>query len=414
MDLHLLVSSLIILLVTLSIRQRIVKFDRPLGNIFFLAFIVRFIFALFQDTYQIIPYVWDERAFLLAGQSFKDYLNMGNFPFPFKEINSITSYGTFLGLISKVFGDYSLIYRIINGFIGSLLVVLVYRISKMILINKISSYIIAFLVALTPSYILFTSLIMRDSIVWILTLFIFYFFIKGIKNMKIYYVLMGSFVSTILIFFRKLNAPILVLLGFLALIFILVQRKYYFKKIKLKFMKVSLLGIIASLGVFTSIFTLFFILSTYGRSDIIDYASSELLWRNQGGGAYLEYIHYKNFYDIVYYFPVKFLHFFFGPFLWNSNSLFSMLVSIESFLNTIFFILILTNIKYFFKMDFKRKLLFMFTFFFTFSFIAANSVIDANYGTAIRHKMIFMPTFYMFGLFLVENSKLFNFIKIKI
>ena len=127
MDLHLLVSSLIILSIVVSIRQKIIKSDRPLGNIFFLAFVARFIFSFFQDTYQLIPYVWDERTFLLAGESFKDYLNMGNFPFPFKEINSITSYGTFLGLISKVFGDYSLIYRIVNGFIGSLLVLLVYK-----------------------------------------------------------------------------------------------------------------------------------------------------------------------------------------------------------------------------------------------------------------------------------------------
>ena len=415
MDLHLLVSSLIILLISFAIRKQVVTHDKLLGEIFFFAFFIRFIFALFQDIYQIIPYVWDERAFLLAGESFSDYLNLGVFSFPFKEINSITSYGTFLGFISEIFGNYSFIYRIINGLIGSILILLVFKISRMILDNKQSSYFIAILVALTPSYIIFTSLIMRDSIVWILTLLVYYFFLKAISNLKVYNIYIGILLSTILVLFRKLNAPILVFLAFLALILIIVQRKYYIGRIELKFFKILFISALGIVGLILSILTLFFILSSYGRGDFIDYASSELIWRNQGGGAYLEYVSYKSFYDIVYYFPIKFFHFFFGPFIWNANSSFTLLASLESVINTIFILLIGFKMKDFFIMEYKRKIIFIYTFIFTFGFIAANSIIDANYGTAIRHKMIFMPTFYILSFILIENSKMIaNQFKIKL
>tara|TARA_Y100000768_G_C23588052_1_gene500268 strand:- start:126 stop:590 length:465 start_codon:yes stop_codon:yes gene_type:complete len=146
--------------------------------------------------------------------------------------------------------------------------------------------------------------------------------------------------------------------------------------------------------------------STWDKTEIVEYFATQMSYRAQGGAAYLENLEYNSFFDIIKYAPLKFFYFVYGPFIWNASSVFTLFTALENLTVWILSIIFLLNIKNIKCFDNRySKNFFIFLFLFTFLSLAANSLIDSNYGTAIRHKMIYMPIFYTLVFSLLSLNK---------
>ena len=144
-------------------------------------------------------------------------------------------------------------------------------------------------------------------------------------------------------------------------------------------------------------------ISRWGDDEIMEYFISQVNWRTQGGSVYLTTLEYTSLFNVVLYMPLKFIHFTFGPFLWTSSSPLVLLSALESLIGTYFFISLVLNYKYVSNMKMKKSVL-NFIILFSITGLLSSAIFDSNYGTAMRHRMVFMPLIFVSALLLKDNK----------
>ena len=102
---------------------------------------------------------------------------------------------------------------------------------------------------------------------------------------------------------------------------------------------------------------------------------------NFGSTTFPSYIFPNNYFEIFLFFPLKVLHFLFGPFIWEVNTLSKLIIFLDSSLYLILFVIILTYINKIFKNE-SLTYIFLFSLFIIFIYTLGTG----NYGTSIRHK----------------------------
>lgn len=349
-----------------------------------LAFTIRVIFILLDNFYGLVPYEWDTGQFHNTAILIKN--NILNFRSIFYNINesiSVKSYSFFVSIIYIIFGSHEITIRIVNAFIGVYIAKQAYNIALMVSLNKNSAFWVFNLVAFWPSFVLYTSINMRDSLIIFLTLDLIiriFMFMKR-KKFNLFLILFDFYFIYNL---RKQNL----------FLFVLIILSYYivnnFLKSNNKFKFYYLILVICF---FTGI--IYLIQLNILPFLNIDYIAGEMEYRTSGGTAYLESLSYNNIFDIIKYIPIRSIYFLFGPFVWNLSkiNIFMLFSVIES---SLFLILFIFGIKGIFDRNnlHNSKLLFLLTFLII--GVAGYASITANYGTAIRHKMTFMIIIFIF------------------
>jgi hypothetical protein len=127
---------------------------------------------------------------------------------------------------------------------------------------------------------------------------------------------------------------------------------------------------------------------------VFNYINATLYSRIEGGAAYLQGFKYTSWLDVFKYLPLRFVYFTFGPLPWHIDNLFMLLSFFEVLFLSFFIILTLKFWMLKDKANFKYILLLLL---FGLLGLAANSLMDSNYGTAIRHRMNFVFVFLIFG-----------------
>ncbi len=394
-----LISFFIIFIIYVSRRE-----DYYIGLILFFGFFIRLLFSFLQEFYQILPYVWDEAVFHHMSVGYFDYLTGESImPYDSSRINSVSSYGTFLGSLYYIFGQHPFIGRLIGSILGTTVVYIAYKISYKIGVEKKYIYLSSLIICFTPSYIIFSGLIMRDMLFWVLTYLFIYFCYFIFNNFNLKYLLFSFLVTIPLVLLRKQYAPLYMIYYFIIFMLFLKNKIYFFKSININFLKYIFLISLITIGIYGSYVFLLYELSTWNNSEIVEYFASQMEYRARGGTSYLDGLEYNSFFDIFKYAPLRFIYFVYGPFLWTSNNLFTILASLENLLIWLFTIMFIFNIKYVsYLKDYKKKNFLIFIFSFIFISLSANALIDSNFGTAIRHKMIYIPIFYTLVFFLLS------------
>jgi len=372
----------------------------------FFAFFIRLIFALIQRFYQLSSYIWDEKAFHYISTVFSDYLRgVSEIPFDTSIINSVSSYGSFLGTIYFIFGQDPIIGRLISVIFGTLVVFLSYKIAEKMNLTKKACCFISIIVAFTPSYIYFSGLIMRDVFIWFLMyLFIYTVYELYCNKNKIKYLIISLLTILPLILLRQQYALLFAIYFIFVIIHLIIKRDYYFINLKINFIKYIFFIFVFLLGGYFSYNIIIFELNSWDSSDLIKYFSNHMSWRAQGGSAYLQDLEYNSAFDVIKNIPLRFYYFVYGPFIWASNTLFTILVSIENILVWTFSFLFIKRIKYIFDKNNQNSQFLLFLLFFIFIGLIANSIIDSNFGTAMRHRMLYIPLFFIITLALKSNN----------
>ena len=368
--------------------------------IIFIGFIFRLIFAWLQNSYDILPYVWDEVAFHQTALNFSNYLlGSDEIPFDIYRINSVSSYGSFLGTIYFIFGQDPVIGRLVSVIFGSLVIFFVYKIAKNFNISNKHSYVVCCIVALTPSYIIFSGLIMRDSLIWFLMYYFIYVIYKLYENKnKSQYLVKSILIIIPMVLLRKQYAALFAVYFVFIIIHLIIERDYYFINLKVNFIKYLFISMIFLAGIVFSYNILVYELSSFDKTDLMDYISSQISWRTQGGSAYLSHLEYNSIFDVFKNVPLKFYYFVYGPFLWSSTSSFTLLAAAENVVVWISSFLFLKNFKIIFNRNNENYRFILFLSFFVFTSLIANAVIDSNFGTAMRHRMVYMPLFFIVSI----------------
>jgi len=320
-----------------------------------------------------------------------------------ENLNSVTTYGGFLGGIFYFLGNTSIIARLSNAFFGGLIILAIYRLSVNIGVSKNRAIIASAIIAFTPSYIIYSSLIMRDMIIWLILIIVVIQWVKTINYSNYISFIIGLIAALILFPFRKQYIIILAVFAMYILVVVWFRKDLKYSDVKITAIKyLFIIGIIA-VTIIISYKLLLMEISRWGDDEIMEYFISQVNWRTQGGSVYLTTLEYTSLFNVVLYMPLKFIHFTFGPFLWTSSSPLVLLSALESLIGTYFFISLVLNYKYVSNMKMKKSVL-NFIILFSITGLLSSAIFDSNYGTAMRHRMVFMPLIFVSALLLKDNK----------
>lgn len=376
-----------------------VKIDATLGALLAVSFSIRLIAALFQELYQLAPYAWDEALFMNMGIKIKHFFDGARASLPFETLTGVPAYGFILGVLFYLFDIHPILPRLLSVVLGTGVVYWVWMISTEVKLKESYRTLVCLIVGFTPSYVLYSTLIMRDMLIWLLTMVMVFFWVQAIDRLSIRRFTLGMIPALLLVPLRPQYAPLFVVaIGFIAFLFAK-RTDFQLKNIRLPglqywifFCSFSALILFGGLLVISEI-------SRWDNATVMEYLISQQGWRAQGGSVYLSDLEYTSFFDVFIYLPQRFMHFTFGPFLWNGGSAQVFASGLESLIGWIFFFILIANYKILNRsLDSSWVQSIRFILMFVIINLITASIIDSNYGTAMRHRMIFMPLLFIAAL----------------
>jgi hypothetical protein len=352
------------------------------------------LFIVFDELFHIYNYSLDDYSGV-ANLILKNYQN--NFPLyygiPFSE--GVKAYSLLVGFFYYLLENQEIIMRLVNAFLIVLMTARIYQISIQIFSDKRQALLACILTNLYPSIILFSCLNLRDPIVLYLTYEMIYQFFKA--HQLNFVTLRTAWILVLYWIIGQIRPQNFYLFALICLIYfsiIFLKRKGQ-KNLKI-ILFITFLGILIFLGIIFQDVMNFF----------IEYPLQTMQKRVEGGSAYLVGMKYTTIFDIFLYAPIRFIYFTFGPLIWDVRGA-SMLISFFESLGimAIFY----WALKYFYKLRRASNLnLQIFLLVFGFIGLMANAIVDSNYGTAIRHRMVYIIPFIVFASAYLVNIK-YNF-----
>ena len=403
MDFPSIIGILLLFVFSGLIATYIFRKNKSLSVIFAIAFVFRVIIAFLQEYYAIFPYVWDENVFYSMGLRMEQYFVESNHELPFQTLTGVPAFGSVIGILMTILGTHSIIIRLFNALIGAGLVILTFNLAKRMKIKNTYSIFVATLVGLTPSYMIYSTLIMRDILIWMMFYWIITEWVKAIQLGSWKHFFIGILLAFVAIPFRHQYAPIFAV-GFFCVILIFI----FDKRVRIGRYPVPELQAFATLFMLSGMMIAAIVLirnevAFAGNEMMLEYFQNQLSWRAIGGSSYLSGLEYHSVFDVVKYMPLRFIYFTFGPFLWTSGSPLILLSALEALIGWVFFGILLVRIKQI--SDFSKFKAELFLLIFSMAGLLASATIDSNFGTAMRHRMIFMPFVFIVALSLLQHSK---------
>jgi len=373
------------LLLAFTIVLYLILIKRQLGKAVLLimigGFLLRVAVAFLDQNLHVFPYVWD-LYFPVASQIHQN-LSFG-YPLYYDVSQSLNvlSYSSFAAFLYAIFGKYQLIVRIFNSLWGVLVVERTFNISRVIFKKDKAALLAASFVSFFPSFIIFSSLDMRDAIIlFFSTDFLWRICeISYLKRRRLLIVLIDVFMLSILrvqniILLAGIFATFVMILGFIK-----TPSKY-------RMIYSSFVLILGGVGIF--------LLQKIGILNFIfTYIQHDLITRSAGGSVYLAGKFYNTWADVLIWAPLRFLHFTFGPFLWSVKNSFMLIGIFESFIIIICFIGFIIFLK---RLELQRNVILLFLIWVMVLGLLGNAIVDSNYGTAIRHRMNYVLIIFILG-----------------
>ena len=357
------------------------KSNNKIYLILFSGFILRLVFIIFDINFDLFPYEWDTDIFTYFAREIQ--VNILNSNLPYENINEsfhILTYSTIQAIISIITNNSEVNMRIFNSFLGAFSGIYIYKMSSIIFKNKNNAILSTIIFLIWPSFILYTSINMREALIIYLTLYILYhaYYFKFKFNK---YNLITAFYLMLLIL---LKIPNLIFFAVIIIIFLIIKKMV---KGKIKWYYASVILIIFILS------GLFIIQIGIVPEFGIEQINSQMLERTRGGSQYLVGMEYQNSFDILKYLPIRLIHFLFGPFINNIDNIFMIGAFIDGTLILLMFI-------YYLYYFFKNKLFYnnyeLFLILYVIIGAAGNAVFDANYGTSLRHRMLYIMILFIY------------------
>ena len=255
--------------------------------------------------------------------------------------------------------------------------------------NEQISLKVGWVLALYPTLILYSCLILREAYVWFFILIALYGVVCWFKE--------ESFKSLIITFVGFFLATFYhggMFIG--GLIFLSILLLFYLRQIlkSLKNFKISIKSLIILI---CSILSLFYFL--YIADDIpkklsfkylmnLDFLLQEISMRNVNSAGYPEWTIPKSFFELIYKAPIRIMYFLFSPFPWDVTKPNHVIGLLDGTFFIILFILLIKNFKKIWG-DQTTRVIFIILAFYLILF----GISIGNFGTGLRHRTKFLIIF---------------------
>ena len=305
----------------------------------------------------------------------------------------------------SLFGRNVIMAKSISLFFGVGSVILGWKIANQLWGPKVAKT-VGWLIAIFPSLILYSSLIMRESYICFFHLVSIYGVINWVQNKNFKSIFLSIIGFTVAGFFHGASfIGVIVFLLIVGLDNIKIFLKS-FKKLKINFSNITI----------CILFFSFFILFTDNKISVPYLNNFEFLTNTQtildktnisvsGKASYPEWTIINNPIELIYKTPVRSFYFLFSPFPWDVKKFVHLIGLIDSLLYLYLSILILKNSKVIWK-DQRLKIILIILL----CFIAVFAIGVGNFGTGIRHRSKFVIIFILLaGPMLKKSIKIINF-----
>tara|TARA_B100001063_G_scaffold186966_1_gene177118 strand:+ start:2185 stop:3549 length:1365 start_codon:yes stop_codon:yes gene_type:complete len=375
------VGLTLVALITVYVSYR----NKSLASILYLALAVRLITIFLGDNFIILPDSWgdatryEQRAWEMSQDGF--FGVFGNFPNENASFHISWIIAFFYSLTDRsplMCQSIILIFGMGSVFFGS-------QIANKIWNKKISLK-VGWILALYPTLILYSCLILREAFIWFFLLVALYGIISWIKNdgLKSYMFIFIGFIGAS--FFHGA-----MFIGGLIFITILIYT-HFIKIIKgLNYLKISTSSLIIFI---LSIISIFFIISyakyipkfgDIGASFGFENILIEISNRNIKGASFPEWTVPKTSFELLYKTPIRIIYFMFSPFPWDITKTSHLFGLLDGTFFLIMTFVILKNFQVIWN-DKTLRILFIILL----AYLAVYGLATGNFGTGIRHRTKFV------------------------
>ena len=375
------------------------KLEPEIKHLFIVAFTLRVILILLYAYSKILPeftVLSDILVFQGAGFQF----SQNGLPWLFSHFVSGTyMYSWFIGLIYALVGRSTLMIQVINAIFGTIVVWIVYLTALLVWGGNKAKY-AAWIVALFPSMVFFSSFILREEPIILLYSLGIYFLVKWQITKKMWFFIISILLFTLSLGFHTGMLPSLIV-PFFPLITDLFSF-YRYKKFK-SFAKTFVLVIIALVLIFIVLKTnwgMDKIPSSEGIS--VNFITEQQQNASRGRAAYLTNLVVKSPVDFLWQAPIRILYFLFAPFIWMIQAPLDFI----GFLDALLYILLCWGIlRGWYKIQKSKAAVTIFILLVV--EVIALALTTSNYGAALRHRAKFVPLFALLAVSDFHQSYLF-------
>ncbi len=357
--------------------------NKQLATVLIIGLMIRVFFIVFDELFHIYSYKLDDYSGV-ANLILKNYRNNIPLNYGIPHSEGVQAYSTFVGFFYYLFENHEIIMRLVNAFLTVLMTARVYQITMQLFSDRRQALLACVLTSFYPSIILFSCLNLRDPIVLYLSYEMIYQFFKAHQHKFLtIHTIWVFLIYWIIGQIRPQNFYLFALIFFVYFFMIFLKREGH-RNLKI-ILLILLSGILIILGIIFQDFLRFF----------IEYPLHTMQKRVEGGSAYLVGMKYTTVFDIFLYAPIRFIYFTFGPLIWDvrgANMLISFVEAIG--IMAIFY----WAVKYFLTIREQSNFNYqLFLLIFGLIGLTANAIVDSNYGTAIRHRIVYVIPFIIFA-----------------
>ena len=342
-----------------------------------------FIFQLPDGKIDAVKF--ENYAWSFSQMPFNDYL------LSFKTNTLALTFTWVLSLIYRLFGRSPLLLQCISIFIGVLCILLVYKLSFLLSNNEKKAKQSAWILAVFPTVILYNSLILREVFVMFFLLLAFIYFAKWHISKNVNYGIL-TLVCFIPLYYLH-SALILGGVTFFAIFFI---ESIGFFKVRYRQNKFSIIhSIILSVTPLVTLY-LFTILPGIkipylGKFDDI-FTFSRILFQTKvtslGGSVYPDWLSPKSPLDFFLLIIPRLGYLLFSPFIWDLRAINHLLGFVDGLLYLFVFYWIAKGILFEKHKQIITRILIILI-----PLLVVYSWGVGNFGTALRHRVKFIPVF---------------------
>tara|TARA_Y100000389_G_C17437830_1_gene506639 strand:+ start:257 stop:1480 length:1224 start_codon:yes stop_codon:yes gene_type:complete len=297
-----------------------------------------------------------------------------------------------ISIFYTIFGESKMLAKSIGVFLGTASVYLVYHLCTLIWNIDVAKK-AAWVTALFPTLILYSSLTLREVYVVFFLLIGLIGIAKFIRNNSF-----ASFLQVLLSFYVLIffHGP-LVLGGFVFVFYISLKLiKDQIKKTdSFKFNKYSFLFILISLTLLILFFTNNFEIPYLGRIETLfrlDDSFEKINSYMNDTASYPLWLTFNNIYDIFTIGIIKIFYFLYSPFIWDIKLYSHLIGFLDAILYFVFTFYVIKNRYYIWKNPITRILILILA-----CYLIIYGIGIGNFGTAIRHRSKFIVILIVLG-----------------
>lgn len=360
------------------------RYYKSLTTILYIALCVRLVTIFLGNFLVILPDSWgDATVFELKAWEYSQDGFFGVLSYYPSDKSSLLISWVYAFLYSLT-GRSVILLQSFSLLLGMGSVLLGSRLAHKIWSEKISIK-VGWILALYPTLVLYSCLVLREAYVWFFLLVALYGIVCWSKD--------GGFKSLIIIFIGFVGATLfhggMFVGGF---VFLIILVSFYFIKIikSLKFLKISInsLTILSLL-----IITMFYLVSldtipklgSVKRIFDFEQLLTEISNRNINRAAYPEWTIPKTSFELIYKAPIRIIYFIFSPFLWDIKKFSHLFGFFDGIFYLMLFILFIKNFKSIWSNRSLRIIFIILASYFVFFGLGTG-----NFGTGIRHRTKFV------------------------